>query len=73
MSTSEKEFLSLLFEEGTVLENLKFFPGEDCSSREELCAAAHDLISRALAGEGEGLVPVSGVAQKAIGDLAAAF
>ena len=72
MNTSEKKFLSLLFEEGLVLENLKFFPGESCSSADELCDAAYEMISRALKGEGEGVLPPVSSPSKAIGELAVA-
>jgi hypothetical protein len=70
MSASEKKFLSLLFEEGLVLENLKFFPGDKCSSPDQLFEAGFDMISRALSGEGAEVIPVSNVESRAIGDLA---
>ena len=72
MNTSEKKFLSLLFEEGLVLENLKFFPGAMCSEPEQLFEAGYEMISRALAGEGMEVIPVSGAESRAIGDLAPA-
>ena len=69
MSKSEKRLLSLLFEEGRVLDNLKFFPGEECASSDELFDAAYDAISATMSGKSEFIVPEDGADKKAIGEL----
>ena len=69
MSESEKRLLSLLFEEGRVLENLKFFPGPNCTSEEQLFEAAHDAIKMALADKGGDRIPVEKRKPIAIGDF----
>lgn len=73
MSKSEQALLSLLFEEGRVLENLKFFPGDNCTSEEDLFDAAHSFIRAALDGEGTTDIPVTTVKSVAIGDLVQAL
>lgn len=71
MTISGKEkLLSLLFTEERELVNLKFFPGDNVTSEDGLCTAAHDFISRALNGEGKGDIPSISGQQQHIGDLA---
>lgn len=69
MSASEDRLLSLLFEEGRVLVNLKFFPGEECHTADELFDAAHEQITASLQGEGLGLIPGIDGKKVAISDL----
>ncbi len=58
MTMSGKDsFLALLFDEGRELVNLKFFPEKGVTSSEELLTGAYELLSRAVKGEGEGIVP----------------
>lgn len=68
MSASEKEFLSLLFEEGRVLDNLKFFPGPDCASADQLFEAATLAIRAALVDANGDNIPANGRETIAIGD-----
>lgn len=60
MTVSEDRLLSLLFEEGRVLDNLKFFPGEECASSEELFDEAFFAISEVLSGKSKSVVPMAG-------------
>jgi len=73
MSESENRLLSLLFEEGRVLKNLKFFPGPECSSSDELFDAAHAAISAGLKLGNEDMIPADGVKTRSIGELVNSF
>lgn len=68
MAESKEEFLSLLFEEGRVLTNLKFFPGPDCASADQLFEAATAAIRTALDADGGDLIPAAGSKSIAIAD-----
>lgn len=48
MSDREHPLFSLLEEEGKVLDNLKFFPGDEPGNRQQFMDAAHDMLSVAL-------------------------
>ena len=68
MAVSENKFLSLLFAEGRVLDNLKFFPGPDCVAADQLFEAGNAAIKAALAaGEGDD-IPQDGREIVSIGD-----
>lgn len=73
MTASENKFLSLLFEEGRVLDNLKFFPGPDCASAEQLFEAGDAAIKAALAGGSGDDIPADGRKVVSIVDYARAF
>jgi hypothetical protein len=73
MSESENRLLSLLFEEGRVLKNLKFFPGPECSSADQLFDAAHAAISAGLRAGEEDMIPVESVKAQSIGELVNSF
>ncbi len=68
MTESENKFLSLLFAEGRVLDNLKFFPGPDCASADQLFDAGFAAIEAALADTGGDNVPSDGRQVVSIGD-----
>ncbi|SCB33889.1 hypothetical protein [Rhizobium lusitanum] len=73
MIASDNKFLSLLFEEGRVLDNLKFFPGPDCASAEQLFEAGSAAIQAALAGESGDDIPSDGREVVSIVDYARSF
>jgi len=58
MSASENQLLSFLFDEGRELKNLKFFPGPECASSDQLYEAAHAAISAAIVIENANMIPV---------------
>ena len=58
MSESENKLLSLLFEEGRELKNLKFFPGPECASSDQLYDAAHAAISAAIGIQDGDMIPI---------------
>ena len=69
-ATGKAKLLSLLFEDkGREHVNLKFFPGENVTSENDLCEAAHELITRARKGEGKGVVPGLAGKQNHVGEL----
>lgn len=69
MAKSENQLLSLLFEDGRVLENIKFFPGEKCASSEELFGAAYNAIAAVVDGKGIDVIPADGAKKLSIGEL----
>lgn len=73
MSESAKEkLLSLLFGGEKELVNIKFFPGDNVSSGDELLGAAHEAFSMALANEdGTDDIPGTGREQVPFGELIA--
>jgi len=69
MTTSENKLLSLLFEDGRVLENIKFFPGDKCASAEELFEDAHEAIRQSLSAGCPSVIPADGAKKMSIGDI----
>jgi hypothetical protein len=67
MSGKEK-LLSLLFEEGRKLINLRFLPGDNVASADDLCDASHEALRQALASDVEDIPKISRT-QVSIGDL----
>jgi hypothetical protein len=64
-----EQLLSLLFEEGRELVNFRFFPGEEASSAEELCATSYDALRQALDAKDEDTIPKIKREPVHIGDL----
>lgn len=73
MSESEKRLLSLLFEEGRALKNLKFFPGPECSSADQLFEAAGVAIDTGLRAGDEDMIPGDGGKSVSIGELVSSY
>ncbi len=73
MTESETKFLSLLFAEGRVVDNLKFFPGPDCKTADQLFEAGRAAIAAALGAEAGDNIPANGREVVAIGDYAQGF
>lgn len=71
MSKSEDRLLSLLFQEGRELKNLKFFPGPECASADDLYNAAGAAISAALQIDDGDMIPVGNGKSISIADFAA--
>jgi hypothetical protein len=57
MADKAAELHTLLCQEGRKLVNLKFFPGSKAKDADDLLNGACEMFSRALKGEGEGLIP----------------
>ncbi|ANV24381.1 hypothetical protein [Agrobacterium pusense] len=68
MTVSDTKFLSLLFAEGRVLDNLKFFPGPDCVSADQLFEAGEAAIKAALAADSGDDIPGDGRESISIGE-----
>ncbi|TWC90203.1 hypothetical protein FB593_1011483 [Rhizobium sp. SJZ105] len=73
MTKSEDRLLSLLFEEGRVLDNLKFFPGEECASSEELFDEAFLAISEVTSGKSKIVMPMAASEKVAHADFVASL
>lgn len=71
--SAEQRLLTLLFEEGRVLENLKFFPGDECTSADDLFGAAYEAIRMTLDGNSVSAIPSCGAPVVAIGDAISRF
>lgn len=71
MAVSETALLSLLFEEGRELENIKFFPGSECESPDDLFVAAHEMIRASLDGRSVSQVPGEGLKQFSVEEFVA--
>ncbi len=71
MNESGKDkLLSLLFGGERELVNIKFFPGDNVSSGDELLETAHDALTQAIAREDEpDDIPGTGREQVHFGDL----
>ena len=57
MADKAEKLHALLCQEGRKMVNLKFFPGLKAKNADDLLEGAYDMFSRALKGEGEGLIP----------------
>lgn len=56
MEDNAKKLNALLCDEGRKLVNLKFFLGSKAKSADDLFVGAYEMVSRALNGEGKGLI-----------------
>ncbi len=73
MAESGKDkLLSLLFGGATELVNFKFFPGDEVTSDEDLCMAAHEALMKVDAGDCSEAIPVTKGKPTHFGDLVAA-
>jgi len=69
MAQSGKErLLSLLFEEGRELINLKFFPSDQPSTEEQFCTAAADVIELVKAEKFDASIPQSGIPSRSFAE-----
>jgi hypothetical protein len=57
MADKAQKLHALLCDEGRELVNLKFFPGAKAKSSDDLLDGAYEMFSRALKGEGLGIIP----------------
>lgn len=69
MSESENKLLSLLFHEGRELNNLKFFPGPDCGSSDQMYDAACEAINTAMKIDDGNMIPVGRADPTSIADF----